>query len=173
MLPFSFGPITEHKTSKTPFLTESPWSTLTAKNSKLVNDVPIMIGATPYESIHLFASFVLEDEELLKEINDNWDVVAPNALLVEKALKCPQALKKVAEKLKELYLGNKPVSQETEDGFIDLYSDGLFFHPVYRAALETARRARKPQVYLYMYSHQTKVPLMGIIFGKKDMDATR
>lgn len=132
-----------------------------------------MIGATEHEGVHLYASMVLEDSELLKEINDNWDKVAPNALLIEKAIRCPAALKKVTDKLKEFYFGNKAISQETEDSLTDLYSDGLIFHSVYRAALETALRSRKPQVYLYLYAHQSKAPLMNMIYGGKNMDATK
>ncbi|CAL8125465.1 unnamed protein product [Orchesella dallaii] len=115
------------------------------------NKVPIMIGTLSDEGATLFASAVYHSEEALKQLNDEWKLVAPIAFCYEGFFP-EKKLKAISKKIKKFYFGSEPISLENKQALADLYSDSLFLLPTMFAADELARNGMSVFPYKFSYS---------------------
>lgn len=112
--PFSpFGPVVEK--SKTPFLADSPYNLL---RKGLVSDVPLIITSVKDEGLYPAAEFKA-DPTYLPEINQRWDEVAPHILDYNYTALVSQHVS-VAQRIKNQYLQNQPISDATYKNFVQV-----------------------------------------------------
>ncbi|CAL8125453.1 unnamed protein product [Orchesella dallaii] len=169
---FVFVPVTEPAPSTTstnvPFLTETAMSLVS--QGKYGSEVPLMIGAIEDEGASMYAGAVLKHEEVVKELNEDWDRVAPVAASYDVHF-TPEQQKVISDGLRQLYFGTKPVGQETAKELTDFYSDQIL-HGVYRAAKEYASGGKTRRTYLYQYAHPGPLSIMGLTL-KVDSELTK
>lgn len=86
---------------------------------------------------------------MLKQLEENWDTIAPSLLYYKNRL----GQKPISKIIKEHYLGNKAISGETVQELIHMMSDRLFIGPAVESAALQAKVNSQP-VYLYSYNYE-------------------
>ncbi|ODM96734.1 Esterase FE4 [Orchesella cincta] len=159
---FIFVPVTEPVPSATstnvPFLTETAMSLVA--QGKYGSEVPFMIGATEDEGATMYAGTVLSNEEWRKELDEEWDRIAPKAVGYDVHF-TPEQQKAVSDGLRQLYFGTNAIGQETAQELVDFYSDHIL-HGVHKAALGYAAGGKNRRTYLYQYAHRGPLSIMGL-----------
>ncbi|KAG5884815.1 hypothetical protein JTB14_012023 [Gonioctena quinquepunctata] len=108
-----------------------------------------MTGQTSEELGHK-AFGIVYNETLTKEINANFDKVAPIAFLYERT---GDHSKIVSKALKTFYLQDKPIDKTQISGLSQLYADATVGFGVNRAAKLIAQHSNQ-SVYYYRFSYQ-------------------
>ncbi|XP_045516765.1 venom carboxylesterase-6-like [Pieris brassicae] len=143
-----FTPTVEPSGSKSPFLTEYPYH---AALSGSIYNVPLIGSVTSEEGLYPAAVYQ-GDPSVLQELESRWEHLASNIFEYNETL--PLNLRaEVAAKIKQQYLGTKPVSQETFDQLVQALSDRLFVVDVGKTVEMHATRTSQP-TYLYKYAYR-------------------
>lgn len=128
-----------------------------------------MMGANEDEGATFFAGVISEHPELWKQLNENWNSIAPLAFDYGKFPLASYQIQEITDKIRQFYFGSlsQPISLERNRiNLTNLYSDQLIIHSVHKAAMEMAKRGNKNSpVYLYQYAYWGPVPVLGTIFG--------
>ncbi|ODM87457.1 Esterase FE4 [Orchesella cincta] len=158
---FNFLPVSETKAknSDNPFITASPMA-LVARG-EYASKVPLIIGTTEDEGATMYAGVVLQNYELVKELDSEWDLIVPKTLGYGRSFSIEKQ-KVISDQLRKFYFGSKAVGSETAVNLTNMYSD-VFNYPVYKSAKEYAKNGN--QVFLYQYAMPGLVSIMGMPFG--------
>lgn len=109
---------------------------------------PLIVGMTKDEFVRI-AKFMLEDKNLTKKFNEEWEIQAPIILKYER--NTPKS-KYVSTVLRSEYLQNQTLSADIPfEPFGKLFSDAIIGFPVHRFAHLAARYV---PVYYYRYSYK-------------------
>ena len=125
------------------------------------NDVPIIIGVNSEEGIYSTAKYIWNNDEF-SDINDNWATQGP--LLIFDSRNATEAMKTVAESVKEFYLQGLPASMSTIHQVINMFSDIVFWSGVHRFAL-LATEHQKSSVYQYILTYKATNSYADLVLG--------
>nr|XP_033321839.1 venom carboxylesterase-6-like [Megalopta genalis] len=143
-----FGPVVEKQKCQHPFINATPIEIMTRGD---LLDVPWIASITSGEGLYPAAEFVANDV-LLKQLNDNWQDIAPYLLDYNDTLP-PSQQKEVALKIRQHYLGSKQISSQTVEPLIQLIGDRLSAVNFEKAARLQAKVNKSP-VWTYYYSYR-------------------
>ena len=166
--PFTpFGPVVE-KFSDNPFINRSPIEII---NSGDVQDLPWITGVVSEEGLYpvagnLLLSFLIKKllltyfailefglkADVLKELNDNWESIAPHLLDFYYTIPINQHAR-IARLIREHYLGNETLSRQNLLSLTHLVGDRLFIVDAAKAAQAQAKVNRNP-VWFYYYNYR-------------------
>lgn len=74
----------------------------------------------------------------------------------------------ISQKIKQLYLGDKEISEKTSKQLVQMISDRLFVAPAVEAAQLQAQQAAQP-VYLYKFSYVTDQSISEYLSNSKEV----
>ncbi|EDV93633.1 juvenile hormone esterase [Drosophila grimshawi] len=141
----NWRPVIEQDYGQERFLVEHPYKT--AQSGQFYK-VPLITGITEFEFLS-GAFFDLRNESIRTQLNNNWDHLAPIALLYERDT--PHS-KKASTVLRHEYLGNGPIANpESLQGLGRLYSDALIGVEYHRFM-----RLMSPHTPIYTYYFRYK-----------------
>ncbi|XP_050685010.1 venom carboxylesterase-6-like [Leptidea sinapis] len=157
-----FTPTAEPRSTKNAFLTQYPWDLAT---SGAMHDVPLITTVTSEEGLYP-ASVYQQDTSMLDELESRWDHFASNIFEYNDTL--PISLRtSVAAKIKQQYLGGKPVGPDTFPQLVQALGDRLFSTHVGKLAQIHAAKAKQP-TYMYRYAYRSQWSLSHLMSGKED-----
>jgi carboxylesterase type B len=162
--PFTpFGPVIEPNLPGA-FLTEEPEVLM---ETGRFNQVPVLTGIDEDEGILMHASFILNDPQLLKEFNNEFERVYPITLELDEVYTnlSSSAQIEMSRKIREYYFKNKIITEddpETTQQLINVFSDRFFNHHVKKAAILMAKHV---PVYLYIFAHNRGDYVVNKFFG--------
>ncbi|KAJ8664613.1 hypothetical protein QAD02_006275 [Eretmocerus hayati] len=160
--PFSpFGPVIE-KSGMKPFISRSPIEMLESKD---VMDVPWITSVTSHEGLYPAADFIA-NEELLKYLDENWNILAPHLLDYNYSVP-QQSQASLNEKIRMHYLGKNPINKSSRDQITKMLSDRLFVVDAERAARLQAM-ANKSPTWFYYYSYRGDSSLSDLYSGTNE-----
>lgn len=99
----------------------------------------------------------VEDDELLKELNDNWDDIAPYLLNYNDTVPLCEH-KQLAEKIRKYYLGSKKIDRNTVTPLIQMLSDRSYGVGM-ATAVKLHAKVNKNPVWSYYYTYKIKEDL--------------
>ncbi|XP_046751123.1 juvenile hormone esterase-like [Diprion similis] len=139
---FAFAPTVDDKSSE-PFLPR-PAIELAAE----AHDVPLLIGYNSHEGVvHLLGptadDFSKLDQHFEASLSRGLTMVPPSKVL------------DAAKQVRKFYLGDRPVTKETSDEFVQAMGDLQFVVGVHDVV--SFRTAAKSPTYLYRFSHEAEV----------------
>lgn len=118
-----------------------------------VADVPWLSSVTTAEGLYPAAEFLVSDEAM-KYIDENWIELAP--YILDFNFTVPDDLKrKTAEKIRQKYLGDKPINRENQKDFVKIISDRMFNVDAERAARFQSKVSKSP-VFFYEFNYRGK-----------------
>ncbi|XP_059052234.1 carboxylic ester hydrolase-like [Achroia grisella] len=157
-----FTPTAEASTVRNPFLTQYPYQ---AAQVGAMQRLPLITSVTSEEGLYPAAAYQT-DPNLLVELENRWDQLTSNIFEYNDTL--PINLRaNVAAKIKQHYLGGKPVTQDTFPQLVQALGDRLFVADVGRLAELHALRSGQP-VYVYRYTHRGSTSLSKIMAENDD-----
>ncbi|XP_026496080.2 venom carboxylesterase-6-like isoform X2 [Vanessa tameamea] len=152
-----FTPSIEAPGTRDPFLSHYPYI---ASQSGYMRPVPLITSVTSEEGLYPAAAYQT-DPSLLPDLESRWEYLAPNIFEYNDTL--PLELRStVANKIKQHYLGGKPVSQETFPQLVQALGDRLFVAHVGKLAQIHAQRSHQP-TYLYHYTYRGQNSLSNLM----------
>ncbi|KAL0882899.1 hypothetical protein ABMA27_016408 [Loxostege sticticalis] len=155
----TFTPTAEPAGVREPFLTQYPYH---ATQAGAMQRLPLITSITAEEGLYPGAVYQ-SDPTILPELEARWEELASNIFEYNDTL--PLHLRPaVAAKIKQKYLGGKPVSQETYPQLIQALGDRLFGAEVGRLAQLHALRSGQP-VYVYRFAHRGSCSLSDLMSG--------
>nr|ADD97142.1 carboxylesterase [Helicoverpa armigera] len=134
------SPCIERQTSEQSFLDDSPYNIIKSGNYR---KVPILIGTSNMEGL-------LEKNKFKRwemAMNENFSEFLPGDLQFDNT----EEKKETAKKVKELYFGEQPVSEDTILSYIQYFGDVMFNYPTLRT-VQLLIESGHDQIYLYQYS---------------------
>nr|ADD97137.1 carboxylesterase [Helicoverpa armigera] len=134
------SPCIERQTSEQSFLDDSPYNIIKSGNYR---KVPILIGTSNMEGL-------LEKNKFKRwemAMNENFSEFLPGDLQFGNT----EEKKETAKKVKELYFGEQPVSEDTILSYIQYFGDVMFNYPTLRT-VQLLIESGHDQIYLYQYS---------------------
>lgn len=134
----------------TSFLNEHPYKLVSEGK---VSDLPWLTSATVDEGLYPAAA-IIDREELLKKLNDNWSDIVPHLLDYNYTIP-DKNLNKVSNKIREFYFGQEDVSLKTRDKVVKMVGDRYFVVDTVRASKLQAAVTKSP-VYYYYFGYQGK-----------------
>ncbi|XP_072936216.1 juvenile hormone esterase-like [Epargyreus clarus] len=137
---FLFSPCIERDNGVEIFLDDDPVSILKSGNYQ---KLPMLYGFTNMEGLFRMDLFNLWK----KEMNDNFVDFLPADLQFANEVE----RRKVANKVKNFYFGEKYVSQDTVLDYVDYFTDVIFAYPTLRS-VRMQVEAGNNKIYLYEYS---------------------
>lgn len=146
-------PVIEPDVGQERFLTENAVELV---QSGQFMEVPVMTGVTTDEFVGP-AIDLLFNETLMKEMDEDFERVAPIAFIYERDT---ENSKHISRELRKFYLGEGPLSNSSLDGLAKLYADGVIGFGVNRGAKLLAVNSKKP-VYYYRFSYQGRYSFNG------------
>lgn len=160
--PFTpFGPVAE-KFGDAPFIDRPPAEIIDTGD---VQDIPWVTGVTSEEGLWPVAEFMMKDESL-KQLEDNWDLLAPSIFFYNYTIPTSQQLA-VSKLIKQHYFGNKPIDKNTLKPLINLASDRFFIVDSEKAARLQAKVNKQP-VWYYYFSYRGAQSLSEYMSGSKE-----
>ncbi|XP_076396750.1 uncharacterized protein LOC100876166 [Megachile rotundata] len=132
------------------FLPAQPYDLIRQKKFK---QVPIMFGVTKDEFggvVVAFENSTKQGNDVYREMNDNWDRIAPISFMYERDT--PRSAN-ITKELRRFYFNNKPIDSANRDGLAHIYADSVIIFPMYRGAKWIAENSREP-VYFYESTYQ-------------------
>jgi len=100
---------------------------------------------------NLSIEFITSDQ-LLKELNDNWDVLGPQFLDFNHTIPRDRHVE-TARLIKEHYLGTKPIDRHNAAQLVQMASDRFFVSDSIKVAQMQAKVNQNP-VWYYYYSYR-------------------
>ncbi|XP_061716979.1 esterase FE4-like [Cydia pomonella] len=143
---FMFSPCVDRDIGVEKFLDDTPLNLL--KQGKY-RKVPVLYGFTNMEGLFRMLMF----EEWKELMNEQFSDFLPADL----QFKDNEEREKVAQEIKKFYFGDKRVSEETIQGFIDYFTDVMFAYPHLRS-VKLQVEAGSESIYLYEYSFFSPIP---------------
>lgn len=140
-----FKPVVEHDHLGA-FLWEHPVDMM--KSGKMPR-IPWILGVTESEGA-LRAPGILSEKHLIDQINDDFEHVAPVAVMYKKTA---QDVEGVTKAIREFYFGNKRIDRSTQKELVDMFSDGWFFNAT-DFAINLHLKYVKNDIYLYKFAHR-------------------
>lgn len=151
-----FGPSIETKlegqTDDDLFLTDTPYTLLT--EGKVSSKVPLIMGNNNKDGLILPSMLILNSTESLEMLDKEWNKYAPGMLNFDKTAKDPAAF---AEKVRKLYLGDKPINEETRGEVLKMFTDRYFFAPNRWVGKVYSKQA---PTYLYLIDRKPEYSIM-------------
>ncbi|KAJ8983994.1 hypothetical protein NQ317_008699 [Molorchus minor] len=141
-----WSPVIEAEHGQERFLPAHPIALIQNGNFK---KVPFITGVTADE-FGSRAFTVINNDTLLKEINSNFEKVAPIAFEYERNTDTSKAISKA---LKTFYFQDKPIDKSSLTPLAQLYADSIIGFSVNRAAKLIAEHSNA-SVYYYRFSYQ-------------------
>lgn len=138
---FIFVPCLEKETGTKRFLKEAPIDILKSGNYP---KVPVLIGFTNMEGLFRAPLF----SEWKEDMNVNFSAFLPADMEFGHEIQKEE----VAHVIKEFYFGDKPVSNETIQGYTDYFTDVLFAYSTLRS-VKMQMEAGNEDLFLYVYSY--------------------
>lgn len=144
MIPFK--PVVEHDHPRA-FLKKRPEDII--KSGKM-SKIPWMVGVTASDGA-IRAAGLLPEQHRVDQQNDDFERIIPISLLYEKNV---QDVVGVTKAIKELYFGgNSKIGRETQQNFVDMYTDGWFFNNT-DFSIKLQRQFVKNNIYLYKFAYR-------------------
>ncbi|XP_026726284.1 uncharacterized protein LOC113492805 [Trichoplusia ni] len=137
---FLFGPCVERETESEAFLTESPLSILQKGSYK---KLPILYGFANMEGLFRMNFF----NDWKTQMNEKFSDFLPADLTFESEAQKEE----VANKIKEFFFEDKPISTDNALGYVDYFTDVIFAYPMLWA-VKYYVEAGNNEIYLYEYS---------------------
>ncbi|GBP72729.1 Esterase-6 [Eumeta japonica] len=137
---FNFVPCVERDANEDAVLTEAPVDILRKGDYE---KTPMLVGFTDMEGIFRINFF----EDWKDEMNEDFS----NFLPADLQFADESERQEMAQRIKEFYFGEKPVSSETAVAYVNYFSDVLFFYPTYRS-ISMQDAAGNREIYLYVYA---------------------
>ncbi|XP_076754889.1 carboxylic ester hydrolase-like [Xylocopa sonorina] len=144
-----FGPVVE-KNSSTPFITRSPYEII---STGAVQDVPWVTGTVSEEGLFNSIEFVGNDT-LLKELNDNWNDIAPHLLSYNDTIPLNQH-EQVSEKIRRYYFESKEIDRNMVMVLIHMMRDRSYAVGAQKAVKLQAKVNKSP-VWSYYYTYESR-----------------
>lgn len=144
-----FGPSIETVKKDDTFLSENPRKIL--KSGKLSNNVPLIVGVVSGEG-KMRTARLDAMSEVISEIDENWESMTARMLLYDDA----DVPAESAAKLRNQYFGSSSFTEnlhEFKRNFTLLASDGIFFEPISRAAMNHVKIGAPTYMFYYDYDH--------------------
>nr|XP_023018088.1 venom carboxylesterase-6-like [Leptinotarsa decemlineata] len=141
-----WSPVIEGDFGQTRFLTDDP--AILIKQGKL-QKVPFMTGQTKDELL-ASAYAVVKNATLTREINNDFEKIAPIAFLYERNT---TRSREVSRAIRKFYLRDMPVNESQLDNLAKLYTDAIMGLQVNRAAKLVSKYGTMP-VYYYCFTFQ-------------------
>lgn len=142
ILKFSFVPTPECEVNGVEMFLPAPIEHLMHKGH---HAVPYMTGLTSHEALLLLFAVDFRDEKVARKIDAEWETnLLPELRLPIGSPKASAAL----DSLRNFYMGGRPFSKDTKQGFLDMFSDIIFGEGV-AYAVKCMSKAAKAPVYLY------------------------
>ncbi|CAG9786917.1 unnamed protein product [Diatraea saccharalis] len=157
-----FTPTAEAPGTREPFLTQYPYH---AAKAGAMQRVPLIASVTSEEGLYP-AAIYMRESSYLAELDSRWAQLASNIFEFNDTLPLDQHIA-VAAKIKQQYLGGKPVSKETFPQLIQALSDRLFNVDVGKLAEIHAQRSGQP-VYVYRFAHRGSTSLSLLMANNKE-----
>ncbi|KAL0131422.1 hypothetical protein PUN28_002745 [Cardiocondyla obscurior] len=158
--PFTpFGPVAERFGDETPFIDRPP---IEIVNSGDVQDIPWVTGVTSEEGLYPVAEFITYNEKL-KELNDNWDVLAADFLDYNYTIPREKHAE-IARLIKKHYFGTKLIDQHSLKELIKMSGDRFFVVDSEKAAKMQAKVNQNP-VWYYYFSYRGAQSLSNSLSG--------
>ncbi|KAG6452860.1 venom carboxylesterase-6 [Manduca sexta] len=152
-----FTPTVEAPGVREPFLSQYPYHAAIAGS---MMNVPLITSVTSEEGLYPAAVYQT-DPVLLQELESNWEQLASNIFEYNDTL--PLNMRSaVATKIKQHYLGGKPVGQDTYKYLVQALGDRLFVADVGRLAQIHAAKSGQP-TYVYRYAYSGSVSLSNMM----------
>nr|WNK22298.1 carboxylesterase 13 [Athetis lepigone] len=152
-----FTPVVEAPRVREPFLQEYPYH---ATRAGSMMNVPLITSVTSEEGLYPAAAY-LEQPDILSDLDAHWNDLTANIFEYNDTL--PLNLRsEVAMKIKQHYLGGKPVSQETFPQLVQALSDRLFVVDVGKTAQIHAAKSGQP-TYVYRYAFRGATSLSNLM----------
>ncbi|KYM93602.1 PREDICTED: venom carboxylesterase-6-like [Cyphomyrmex costatus] len=143
--PFTpFGPVAEKFGDETPFIDRTPIEII---NSGDVQDIPWVTGVTSEEGLYPVAEFIADDQNL-KQLNDNWDILGPTYLDFNYTISKEKHIE-IARLVKKHYFGTKPIDRQSTKELIQMSCDRFFVVDSEKAARIQAKVNKNPVWYYY------------------------
>ncbi|CAH0600390.1 unnamed protein product [Chrysodeixis includens] len=137
---FLFAPCVERESEDEAFLTESPLSILQKGSYK---KLPILYGFANMEGLFRIDYF----NDWKEKMNEKFSDFLPADLTFESEAQKEE----VANKIKEFFFEDKPISEQNVLSYVDYFSDVLFAYPMLWAVKHYVE-AGNNEIYLYEYS---------------------
>ncbi|XP_076675393.1 carboxylic ester hydrolase-like [Andrena cerasifolii] len=157
-----FGPVVEKQVDPGPFINRSPVEVISRGEAM---DVPWITGVMSEEGLYPAAEFVANDTRL-KELNDNWNDIAPYLLDFNDTIPLSDHAN-VSEKIRKHYLGDKEIKKETVLPLIHMIGDRQYGVGCERAARLQAK-ANKSPVWTYYYSYRAMHSVSEVLSGSTE-----
>nr|XP_012235013.1 PREDICTED: venom carboxylesterase-6-like [Linepithema humile] len=158
--PFTpFGPVPERVGDATPFIDRTPAEIVSSGD---VQDVPWITGVVTEEGLYPVAEFIA-NEEALKQLNDNWDVLGPEFLDFNHTLPRERHVE-TARLIKQHYLGTKPIDTRSTKELVQMAGDRFFVVDSEKVARMQAKVNQNP-VWYYYYSYNGAESLSTALSG--------
>ncbi|XP_063227940.1 acetylcholinesterase-like [Bacillus rossius redtenbacheri] len=151
LLSFSFTP-TEEINSSDPFFPDHPLKLL--EQGKFAK-VPFITGVTSAEGRIAFHGADMHPLTM-SEISENLELVLPWDLAPELGT---ERSKEIADKLRQFYFGDRSVSEDSVEQFVQMASDLIFVYPMYTAIRLHLKNSDSP-LYVYVFDHEIPWDLM-------------
>lgn len=148
-----FTAVAEAPGVKKPFLQQYPYH---ATKSGSMNKLPLITSITSEEGLYPAAAYQTEPD-ILSDLEANWNQLASNIFEYNDTLPLSRR-KEVAMKIKQHYLGGKPVSQETFLQLVEALSDRHFVVDVGKMAQIHAAKSGQP-TYVFRYAFRSEMSL--------------
>ncbi|XP_025161125.1 venom carboxylesterase-6 [Harpegnathos saltator] len=161
-IPFTpFGPVVE-KAGDIRFIDRTPIEII---NSGNVQDVPWITSTVSEEGLYPIATFY-NKENVLKNLNDNWDNISP--ILFDFNYTVPEEKHiEISRLIREHYFGAGTVDKANLKQLIQLASDRFFVYDSENAARTQAAVNQKP-VWYYYYSYRGTNSLANFLSHSND-----
>ncbi|KYQ46763.1 Venom carboxylesterase-6 [Trachymyrmex zeteki] len=158
--PFTpYGPVAEKFGDETPFIDRTPVEII---NSGDVQDIPWVTGVTSEEGLYPVAEFISDDQKL-KQLNDNWDILGPNFLDFNYTIPKEKHVE-VAHLIKKHYFGTKSIDPQSVKELIQMASDRFFVVDGEKAARMQAKVNQNP-VWFHYFSYRGEQSLSDSFSG--------
>ncbi|EFN71638.1 Esterase FE4 [Camponotus floridanus] len=158
--PFTpFGPVIEKIGDDTPFIDRTP---IEIVNNGDVQDLPWVTSVVSEEGLFPVAEFIADNENL-KQLNDNWDLLGPHFLDFNYTIP-KEKQDETGRLIKKHYFDKKPINQTTTKQLIQMASDRFFMVDSEKAARMQAKVNWNP-VWYYYFSYRGNHSLSDFISG--------
>ncbi|XP_030754509.1 venom carboxylesterase-6-like [Sitophilus oryzae] len=143
------------------FLTEHPVEAVKKGKSA---PVPMIVGITKNDGA-LRAAGLIRNDQLLEELNKEFDKIVPVSLIYEKTA---HNVSLITKEIKKFYFKNEKIDWSKRNELVDMYTDGWFLNCA-DETVQLHRKFTKDPVYYYMFSHRG-VASFSKIFGGGEED---
>ncbi|CAH1107847.1 unnamed protein product [Psylliodes chrysocephalus] len=140
-----WSPVIEPDVGEPRFLSDHPIRLI--KNGHM-KQIPYICGRTT-EEVSYFANDILKNRTLTKELNDDFEKIAPVLFLYERNTNFS---KRVSRKIKNVYFHDRPIDWSQETNFKELYEDAVVGFQMHRAAKLISEYNKYP-VYYYKFTY--------------------